>query len=496
MLRFGHDAPAPVQGLVLAGGGARASFQIGALRYLYDAVGVAPRVVVGTSAGSIVAATLAQWTDPALQARALRRLETMWLGMQEGTDMFTPRGWFSRLLDKGPEWVRLLDREAETPEERRPALPWWSRPSGHHPDEEVVEELTGQAATLALATRDDPVEAGTWSASEVLQTLSTLTRLTRDGSDIATILRGADRSSSTHRAGPILAKLLDPEFFRSDLLSGSGMKVRIATVGLESGELRFMTESGTLVDRNNDPIGSSTFDVSKGVLASCSLPGVFRPVDLDGEHYVDGGVRENVPAEMAIGHLGVTHPYVVTCAPSGIDPAQSFAGRTMLDLASRAISILTDETERDEVAYARTAGAVVVNPEVSVHDAMTVDPGLLAINRDYGWMRAAQVHLGVDDADHDRVLRIVRARMHAWQLEKDWLAGSRAALDELWRTKGRIGELVRHVPHRLLPWQPHDWPEGIDGSGGFTTSDPSTWGTAVERHGHLGSAPAALVPHD
>lgn len=40
-------------GLVLSGGGARASFQVGALRYLYDEVGITPSVITGTSAGSI-----------------------------------------------------------------------------------------------------------------------------------------------------------------------------------------------------------------------------------------------------------------------------------------------------------------------------------------------------------------------------------------------------------------------------------------------------------
>ena len=123
-----------------------------------------------------------------------------------------------------------------------------------------------------------------------------------------------------------------------------------------------MTEQGILVDRNDDPIGSSTFDLSKGVLASCSIPGVFRPVDLDGEHYVDGGVRENIPVEITIERLGVTQPYVIAAAPSDMERAADFADRNMLDLASRTVSILTNETSRDELSYARSAGATISRP--------------------------------------------------------------------------------------------------------------------------------------
>lgn len=50
-------------GLVLSGGGASASFQVGALGYLYDVVGITPTVITGTSAGSILATLLAQAED-------------------------------------------------------------------------------------------------------------------------------------------------------------------------------------------------------------------------------------------------------------------------------------------------------------------------------------------------------------------------------------------------------------------------------------------------
>ena len=195
-LAFGLGSRTPQQGLVLAGGGSRTSFQMGALRHLYDVVGIAPTAVVATSAGSIVACALSQWTDPAKQSAALRQLETMWLGMTDKSDMFTPRTWFSRLLEKGPEWMSLLNREAARAKSQRP---WMSLPFHRGPEQTKVpdpaepiagrddDRLTGQASTLEMSTRDDPVACDSWTPGVVLQLLSALSRLSLDGGDISAI---------------------------------------------------------------------------------------------------------------------------------------------------------------------------------------------------------------------------------------------------------------------------------------------------------------------
>ncbi|ERF67922.1 patatin-like phospholipase family protein [Cutibacterium granulosum] len=510
-LHLGRGSRTPRQGLVLAGGGARASFQIGALSYLYDRCAMNPSVISATSAGSIVGSALAQWPDVAHQRQALHDLETMWLAMQQPEDMFTPRAWYTRFEAMAPHWSKLFEKEQkqQSSPNRRSLLPRWLAGNGSHgagSDErgqdvtadatasragtsgaaDIVEdeqELTGQAATLALATSDETIKTASWTPTATVQALSILSRLTRDGSDIAGVLRGADQTSSTHRAGPILAKLLDREFFRAEMVSSSGIKLRIATVALESGQLRYMTEQGILVDRNDDPIGSSTFDLSKGVLASCSIPGVFRPVDLDGEHYVDGGVRENIPVEITIERLGVTQPYVIAAAPSDMERAADFADRNMLDLASRTVSILTNETSRDELSYARSAGATIIEPNVDVHGSRVVDPGLLAINRDYGWMRAAAVCQNASQEVCEAIDTIVTARMQCWQLEKSWLAGetTREVRTTLENARSAIARTVAQIPDEFLE---SDSQLG-DSDDDFVTSDPHSWSERMERHSHL-----------
>lgn len=39
--------------------------------------------------------------------------------------------------------------------------------------------------------------------------------------------------------------------------------------------------------------------MSTAIIASMSIPGVFPPVEIDGEMYVDGGIMEPVPVEAA-----------------------------------------------------------------------------------------------------------------------------------------------------------------------------------------------------
>ena len=37
------------------------------------------------------------------------------------------------------------------------------------------------------------------------------------------------------------------------------------------------------------------------VLASCAVPGLLPPVEVDGEHYVDGGLVDSIPVGRAVG---------------------------------------------------------------------------------------------------------------------------------------------------------------------------------------------------
>ncbi|WP_394276204.1 patatin-like phospholipase family protein [Luteococcus sp.] len=467
------------QGLVLSGGGSKASFQLGALRYLYQHADLAPTVVVGTSAGSILAALLAQSDDPREQVELVAQLEELWLGMRRQGDMFTERAWFRRFRARGPEIQALLQREREARRSTPRSLPKLPLPFTRgvqlapedEPQEELAEpgnpeeaqeELTGQMQTLAMATSDPLVETPELSPTQVVTLLAGLSRLRGVGNDLAFILTGAEKTRSMYIPGPILRELLgEGGLFDSSRVPGSGMTLRIAVVGLESGELRFMREDGRLVDRDDIPVPGEPHDISRGVLASCSIPTVFTPVAIDDENYVDGGVRENLPAEMAMGPLDCTTTWVVTCNAPSIAPSESFATKDLFSIMLRATEIQSDETERDEATLARRHGALVVEPEFDVHDALTIDPGLLRIFRDYGWMRAAEVHLGATTAEVALGRSIITARRRIWELERTYLS-EQGQHDErelllLARLKYDLRDQVPRVRDQIRPEGAESW---------------------------------------
>ena len=50
--------------------------------------------------------------------------------------------------------------------------------------------------------------------------------------------------------------------------------------------------------------------VSDAVMASCALPGVLPPMEVDGRHYIDGGIVNSIPVSRAV-ELGATEIYVL-----------------------------------------------------------------------------------------------------------------------------------------------------------------------------------------
>ncbi len=93
----------------------------------------------------------------------------------------------------------------------------------------------------------------------------------------------------------------------------------------------------------------------------------------------------------------------------------------MIGVAERQISNLN-------VRLPEGATLTTVDPVVDVVGLFEIEPGLLRINKDYGWLRAADL-LAEGDADiradiADGTHAIVEARREAWRLEESlWAAG-------------------------------------------------------------------------
>lgn len=413
-LRPTSEAPRPTA-LVLSGGGARASFQLGALRYLYDEVGIEPQIIAGTSAGAILGAMLAQAGDRRGQRAYLHQLDEMWRAMADSSEMFTPLPWFAQLRERGPVWLESLDR--------RPAIPRRVGLVRPFQRQEARQEAAGQPNHDGTHLDDSAVEADTppWHPVKVLEALERLRILGRAGTEIVEILRGAQESRSMFQPGPAVEALLQDGHFHAERVANSGVALRVAVVALESGELRFVTEHGELLNRDGEPLPTEEkVDLVAAVRASCSIPMVLPPVLIGEEHYVDGGTRESLPADIAQRVMGADPCYAVLAGPSsGLAPDSSYADKNMVAVMMRATTaIMTDELQRDEAVAARRAGAVVIEPEFDIHETLTVTPGLTAIAIDYGYHRAAVAHLAASPEEQGLGREIFTLRRRLWRLEE------------------------------------------------------------------------------
>ena len=480
-LRRARPEPEPRVGLAISGGGARADFQLGALRYLYDRVGIAPTTIVGTSAGSLLGAVLAQSADPAEQRRLLAQLEQIWRDMQTSDEIFSTREWFAILRRRALDWIAAQQKRQQM------------QLSFSH--------------TLARVTRRPLPEpqSQTVSSIGVVEVLSALREVSRSGPELESVLRGMATERSMYRIGPVMEKILGDGVFDPARVRTADMTLRLATVSLESGELRYVTEAGAIVDIENRVVEAGPVDLTDAILASCALPAVFEPVTLGAETYVDGGVRETLPSRLALDRLGVTRCYAVVANPPGVPRENSFARADLLSVLIRTTAqIMTDEGLKDEVEQARRRGAIVIAPEIDVHDILTVEPGLTAISIDYGYLRAAEAVQDLGPELSGRIAEVISLRREIWQLERSLfvprtdrvvsesespalrlIRATQASaalpapaeqvpdLTELGELKHRLRDLVADIPAAVLPPGADRWWQDFEPHNFEITATPS-----------------------
>lgn len=102
--------------------------------------------------------------------------------------------------------------------------------------------------------------------------------------------------------------------------------------------------------------------VVPALLASTALPGIFPPVFVDGDLYVDGGVVNNVPISRAV-ELGATKVYVLTCGNG--TPAERPIRRPLDVLLQAFAHSRAARVELDVERFARAA-SIEIMPTVDV----------------------------------------------------------------------------------------------------------------------------------
>ncbi|MFD0590264.1 patatin-like phospholipase family protein [Paenibacillus sp. GCM10027627] len=219
-------------GLVLSGGGARGDFQVGAVRYLYER-NIKPTVIAGTSVGAINAIKLAEGegdgNDP---TRGLKGLTGIWRELQTSADMWKEEDWLVNVQNS--EIVKFLKQSAL----------------------KQIGTVGVEVAKLGLG----PI-GWAWVAYDIAQVVDDIEELKRELGKVVNA-----QSRSIYNLGPIQAKLNDPAKLDLNKVRQSNIKLRLGVVALESGQLRYMTEAGKLLER-----GSASFTQSSPSLApQCS----------------------------------------------------------------------------------------------------------------------------------------------------------------------------------------------------------------------------------
>jgi hypothetical protein len=164
---------------------------------------------------------------------------------------------------------------------------------------------------------------------------------------------------------------------------------------------------------------------------------IFPPHSMADDDYVDGGVVEIVPVKAAA-ELGATRIFAVVAVPVAVPrDDRDYATAPVGYIGLRSMGMIgVAERQLSNLAISLPAGTTltVIDPIIDVVGLFEIQPGLLRINKDYGWLRAADV-LAVGDPDlladvAATTHELIDARREAWRLEETlWTAVRPSAAD-------------------------------------------------------------------
>ena len=153
------------------------------------------------------------------------------------------------------------------------------------------------------------------------------------------------------------------DFARPSLIHGDGMFslmrfkqfIEEAT-GIDRLEnLRIPTYVGVTDLDHGEPAEFHEGPLGERVVASCSIPVVFSPVEIDGIHYVDGGVLRNLPA-------WIIREKCETLIGINVSPLRTFEYRkSFLDIGMRTYNLMAKANQQQDMDI---CDHVIITPEL------------------------------------------------------------------------------------------------------------------------------------
>jgi predicted acylesterase/phospholipase RssA len=414
--------------LALSGGGAMGDFEVGALAYLYERrFGFCAKMIIGTSVGSVNALQLAHGGGPKTQREAHAGLVTFWKKLSPSNHFIVETPLLQN-IGALRNRIHNLNRKLATGGAGTLVVFPMASLAALAPAINDVVKAVDQAQRLrslyTLAPLSAMIDASlsvpAVQASGVKLLLCSINLET--GEQRYVDERGAmlDRDQR-----PLPAKLMDSpacdtlaEDYNnlSNALTEKSLQRRghseLGDQGeywVDDGPVYSPSELADLSDavdaarraleecKQQNPPVPRPLSLRDAALASSAIPGMFEPVRLDEGYYVDGGMRSVLPLEPAVAS-DADVIVAINAARLGIPPATSFLSKSILDILERSLlQILLWEPQERQMARAREEckrlgkSLYLIAPRLQIHDGFTVDPGLIDINMDYGYLAAADV---------------------------------------------------------------------------------------------------------
>jgi len=159
-------------------------------------------------------------------------------------------------------------------------------------------------------------------------------------------------------------------------------------------------------------------------MASASVPMVFPPRSMADDVYVDGGVLQNIPVEAAA-RLGATRIFAIVAIPlTQPRDERDFASMNMVGVFLRSVGRSRSLTASWPTSVIRSPvdRAHVIDPLLDIVGPFEVAQGLMILDMDYGWLRAADVMAEVTDdvraAAEAATDAAVTARTQSWHSKR------------------------------------------------------------------------------
>jgi len=488
--------------LALSGGGAKGSFEAGALMYIglhWNELGIS--LVAGTSAGSLNALAVSQW-----KSEIATRLPSLWLSLINNTSMYTESSQLaeirSTLSDIG---VDLDDVLTSGGGEDSEGIPW-------------------NRIRLAVNV---PI-LGSVIIDEIEEKYELLMRLIRE----------ITRLNRLFSLDPI--RRLLQEQFGNNYNVGQALPLRMVFVSMLDGRPYYVdeyrnanqfsfTHPRTRSGRTGFILGENLPDaVIRGAIASASIPIIFGPeriwlsftpniLDMDDlldlnplialrdglieiHQAMDGGLRDNLPLHAAASE-GAENIICISASPRHIEENGNMGlfPASLLETLGRTLDILTHELKESDRLEAPNTNKLFIDPVFPVLDTITINPGLIRINLEYGYMCAFDALEDIPEAVQESIVAsllwpltiytlredLVAMRKQIWELERNTIilntsAGSiwgisKQAIDEIRKLKRQVFDRVKT---RVDAWGTEDCVPMQIPDGGVI----SNWWLGWERH--------------